>query len=319
MIPVPDHTRQLAFQELLAAARKSWLSDALIEAISEVDPSMLQIQIPEYVPADVHAILARSGIPDEHVIAVPVLLENKPSLVAYYRLLLGLPQKTFYGTGSGMGPFRSMERGTITQRQIAALPGFCHAMSTALSDLVRDMSPSITSRDIVELPVLTLGQQFQGGNNNTIGKRATEGVFLALREIVEDFVVESSDTSVTIQNPSGDTFVIALAGDPDVRIQRRDGDQLSNTVAIEIKGGSDRSNQHNRIGEAEKSHQKAREEGYRAFWTIIRTKTLDMNVATIESPTTQIWFDTAQVGGRQGPDWQMFRASISEAVGIPIE
>jgi hypothetical protein len=32
-------------------------------------------------------------------------------------------------------------------------------------------------------------------------------------------------------------------------------------VAVEIKGGKDYSNIHNRIGEAEKSHQKAKKEG----------------------------------------------------------
>jgi hypothetical protein len=33
-------------------------------------------------------------------------------------------------------------------------------------------------------------------------------------------------------------------------------------AAIEIKGGRDYSNIHNRIGEAEKSHQKAEKQGY---------------------------------------------------------
>lgn len=318
-IPVPDHSRQLAFQELLASARKTWLIDALVEALGEANPDDVRNQASVYVPNDVHIILSQSGIPDEHVIPLPALLEVKPSLVAYYRLLLGLPQKTFYGTGSRMGPFRSMEQGALSARQIAQLPEFCTAMSAALSELVREMSPTITRRDVIELPILTLGQQFQGGNNNIIGQQATKGVFLAVREAVEPYIEHATDTVITVMNPRGQRYRITLAGDPDITLQEVVGNSLRNTIAIEIKGGSDRSNQHNRIGEAEKSHQKAKGDGYQAFWTIIRTKTLDMDVARIESPTTDEWFDTAQVGGQQGEDWDTFRAKLLEAIGIKEE
>ena len=51
-----------------------------------------------------------------------------------------------------------------------------------------------------------------------------------------------------------------LATDPDIRIQEEfEPGQLRNKVAIEIKGGTDISNAHNRAGEAEKSHQKGQE------------------------------------------------------------
>ena len=43
----------------------------------------------------------------------------------------------------------------------------------------------------------------------------------------------------------------------------------NNRIAIEIKGGTDVSNLHNRLGEAEKSHQNARLLGFTQFWTII--------------------------------------------------
>ncbi len=57
-----------------------------------------------------------------------------------------------------------------------------------------------------------------------------------------------------------------------------------NIIAIEVKGGTDYSNIHNRIGEAEKSHQKARNSGFVECWTVVNVDRLDFTVAKSESP-----------------------------------
>jgi hypothetical protein len=180
------------------------------------------------------------------------------------------------------------------------------------------MSPAITARDVAELPLLTLGAQLQGSNNNVIGKQAVFDAFLSIREIVKDHVVEEQETRVVLKNSAGRAVVIALAADPDVRIQEEFSGELQNKVAIEIKGGTDRSNAHNRAGEAEKSHQKAKNDGFRDFWTIIATKGLDIKKLKQESPTTNSWFDAAQVLGREGEDWSEFRNRLAGQVGIPL-
>src|SRR5258708_27534470 len=124
-ITAPGATRQIGFHQLLVSARKMWLIDALAEASSRVDPNQLKAQLVKYVPADAQRLLAISGIRDEHVFPTPVILETAPTLVGYYRLLLGIPQKSFYGSGTGMGFLKSMEvRGTLNQRQQASLPDF---------------------------------------------------------------------------------------------------------------------------------------------------------------------------------------------------
>jgi hypothetical protein len=112
--------------------------------------------------------------------------------------------------------------------------------------------------------------------------------------------------------------VVALAADPDVRIQEEFNGALRNKVAIEIKGGTDRSNTHNRAGEAEKSHQKARNDGFRDFWTIILTQGMDLETLKSESPTTNSWFDVPQLLARSGEDWEEFRSRIAGEVGIPL-
>ena len=94
--------------------------------------------------------------------------------------------------------------------------------------------------------------------------------------------------------------------------------KLRNKVAIEIKGGTDNSNAHNRAGEAEKSHQKAKGQGFRDFWTIISIAGVNATKLKQESPTTNSWFDVAQVLARQGDDWKEFRSRFAGEVGIPL-
>jgi len=146
--------------------------DALSDALGRVDPRILKTQLSIYVPNRVQRLLASAGIRDEYVFPTPVVLETKPTLVGYYRLLLGAPQKTFYSSGTGMGPFKSMEsKGLLNARQKEMLPSFCKAMSAALADLVLQMSPQITSRDVTEATPIdhwgTVPRQQQQRNRQT--------------------------------------------------------------------------------------------------------------------------------------------------------
>ncbi|HEY2585205.1 MAG TPA: XcyI family restriction endonuclease [Tepidisphaeraceae bacterium] len=293
--------------------------DALNEALSKTEPSLIKTQTLKYAPKDTLKLIAAANVRDEHVFPTPAVLEAKPTLVGYYRLLLGASQKSFYRSGTGMGLFKAMEMaGTLNERQRAALPDFCAAMSQALAELVRQLSPSVTPRDVSELRLLTLGSQFQGANNVTIGKQATADVFLAIADILKAFVTERTERKLVVRNSAGRRVVIALASDPDVRIQVEDGQTLRNKLAIEIKGGTDNSNAHNRAGEAEKSHQKARKLDFRDCWTVIAMKGLDAAKLKAESPTTNSWFDIAQVLGRAGHDWSEFRSRLADAVGVPV-
>ena len=63
-----------------------------------------------------------------------------------------------------------------------------------------------------------------------------------------------------------------------------------NRIAIEVKGGKDFSNIHNRLGEAEKSHLKAKAEGFTDFWTIINVQGIEKHVWERETPTTNELF-----------------------------
>jgi hypothetical protein len=317
----PTADRQLVFYQGLIVARQTWLMDALQTALKTVNPTIVKEQISRYVPLDVQQILAGSSIRDEHVFPVPAVLENAPRLIGYYRLLLNVPQKTFYSSKSGYGfsSLKNMEqKGSLTSAQRAKLPTLCTAMSSALATLVRGAAPTLTARDISELPLLTLGAQLQGGANNLIGSQAVEAVYQAIVTVVQPHVTSAKDEPLTVTNPAGRAFVIAKTSDPDVTIRELVGTTKQPRVAIEVKGGTDQSNAYNRAGEAEKSHQKANSRSYTQRWTIIGMR----NVANVDrlkqgSPTTTQWIEATEVMAQHGPDWLKFAQLLKIELGLP--
>ena len=165
---------------------------------------------------------------------------------------------------------------------------------------------------------LWYGSQVQGSNNTQIGKKAMQDVFMAMTEIVQKHITKRESSRLWLTNASGRTVIISLSSDPDVSVQEIVNDRPHSKVAIEVKGGTDISNAHNRAGEAEKSHTKAKQKGFRDFWTIISKKGVDVRKLQAESRTTTLWFDAAEVLARSGKDWEEFRARLAAEVGIPL-
>jgi len=294
----------------------------LQEALKSVDPNTLSAQLATYAPAAARQLLAAAKIRDEYVFPTPLVLEAQPMLLGYYRLLLGRPQKSFYSAAKdGFGVFKSMEeRGVLSPSQKAKLADLCMAIGQSMADLVSQISPTITREDVEQLPLLTIGSQLQGGNNNVIGKQATEDVFTSILSIIpRGMVVHQKATEVQLRNQAGRLVWVTLASDPDVQVREENANPPPESLyklAIEIKGGTDNSNAHNRAGEAEKSHQKARQQGCPEFWTIIATKGVDMAKLKTESPTTNHFFNAAEILAQAGPDWENFVGRLRSTFGI---
>jgi hypothetical protein len=112
--------------------------------------------------------------------------------------------------------------------------------------------------------------------------------------------------------------LIEFFSDPDVRIMELLQSTARPIVSIEIKGGADRSNIHNRLGEAEKSHQNARSRGFFEFWTILRAN-VDLSLARRESPTTSHFFSLDSIKSSSTPEYAQFRELLGALVGIPLK
>jgi hypothetical protein len=130
--------------------------------------------------------------------------------------------------------------------------------------------PDLSQDTLNSLTLLTLGPQFRGSRNVNLGIEAIRTVFALIKAMVSDRIQGEGPVYLEIVSAAGRIYRIEVSPDPDIAIrQRLEDGSYRNRIAIEVKGGTDFSNIHNRLGEAEKSHQKAKGEGFTQFWTVV--------------------------------------------------
>lgn len=318
-LPAPG--RQVYIQAFLDRVRKTSLHSAVRTATSSLSNADLLAELQAHVPSAGRQALQGTGVRDEEVFALPSVLRAAPGVLAYYRLLLGISQKAFYTSATGLRIFRPMEDSQIIPQTTAGLiDDLCDTLNDSLTLLIQSLPVATLKDDIAQLPLLTLGAQADGSWRTQIGEKATKDVFEAMKKIVKNqgHNYVETDVSITVVNNSGREVTLALAPDPDVVI-REDFPQSNTEIykcAIEIKGGSDYSNLHNRVGEAEKSHQKARASGAQDHWTIISLAGADMSRLRQESPSTRQWLDVTEVIAGSGASWTQLTALTATAMGI---
>ena len=248
-----------------------------------------------------------------------MILVANPKVIAYYRLLLGYSQKEFYGSATGLVSFKSAEEGKgLRASDKDRLPALCRAMCNSAAFLLAGIGPAnIQQSTLDDLSLLTLGPQLRGGANVKRGADAILVVFNLIRSIVKNSIVHETATQIVLKNSSNREVVIEFASDPDIKIvEKMVSGKPRNVIAIEIKGGTDVSNIHNRIGEAEKSHQNAKKSGFVECWTIVNVSKLDPKKAKQESPTTNHFFDLGELSKSSSPQSADFRAQIVSLAGI---
>jgi hypothetical protein len=319
MIIIPPPVLQIDFAYALKKAREEMLIESLKKCIEELDLTLLDSQLHEYADKTSLKRVASHGLRGELLFAVPCILKLRPSLLGYYRLLLGYSQKSFYSSNSGIGKFVSMEkRNIIFPQQQTYLPELCKALCKNASLLIQGLTDNMLDLDFLDdLTLLTLGPQLRGGVNVQRGIAATIQVFNIIHEIVQKNIIETSKQKIEIKNAAKRKVLIEFAADPDIVIREelRSG-QYRNLVAVEVKGGQDYANIHNRIGEAEKSHQKAKLAGYAECWTVVNVDHIDIEKAHKESPSTKVFFQISDLLNNRSKDYQQFSDLVVSSVGI---
>lgn len=320
MVKIPDPDLQINFAAALTEIRSLYLQDALGDTVGKLQVPDIDKELAAFVPAQSLTALAAHGLRGEMIFPVPLILTANPRLLGYYRLLYGYSQKEFYTSATGAGRFKGMEeRGNLSASLANDLPDLCTGMCQAGALLLAGIGTAKVSAALLDdLTLLTLGPQLRGGANVRKGSAGIRTVFNAIHAIVQPSVVKSEPTRIEIKNAAGRTVYIEFAPDPDIIIRE---EMRANTfrqlIAIEVKAGSDFSNIHNRIGEAEKSHQKAKASGFVECWTVVNVDNIDVTMAHKESPSTNRFYRISDLVAASGSEYQDFKDRVISLTGIP--
>jgi hypothetical protein len=317
-IPAPE--LQIDFSFLLGQIRSLYLQDALSKTIEALDLSRVDKELSKFVSRSGLKALAKHGLRGELVFPIPCVLRANPYLLGYYRLLLGFSKKEFYSAQFAVGRFQSMEtKGILTENNEKGLIDLCKALIQSANALIDGMGAARISRELLDdLTLLTLGPQLRGGANVKKGTAGIVDVFQAIYEIVKDAATESNASKIEIVNAAGRKVFIEFAPDPDIVIREElRKNRFRNIIAIEVKGGTDFSNIHNRVGEAEKSHQKAKASGYVECWTVVNVNPINIEMAKRESPSTNTFYKLSDLKAAKGENYQDFKERITALTGIP--
>lgn len=316
---IPEPELQVTFSSALAEIRSGMLQDALRETVRKLDIPAIDKELAALVPGHSLAILASHALRGEYFFPVPSVINANPRLLGYYRLLYGFSQKEFY-TANVAGRFKALEeRGVISAKISGDIAELCQAMAESGALLLAAISSApVTAALFDDLTLLTLGPQLRGGANVKRGTAAIVAVFGVIKEIVQHAVISSDARRIELKNAAGRAVFIEFASDPDIVIREEmSSGGLRHIVAMEVKGGQDFSNVHNRIGEAEKSHQKARDNKYTECWTVVNVDRIDVDMAKKESPSTDRFYRISALLEATGAEYDDFKDRIIALTSIP--
>lgn len=311
---------QVSFAHRLVSLQKTHLQPALLETVGSLDVAALDAEIARLVPAQGLKALAGAGLRAEMVFALPTVLIARPTLLTYYRSLLGYSQKEFYNSKSGLGLFSRAETGGgWSKAALESLPAFCEFLNGRAALLVVGMTGLTLSRELLkDMSLLSIGPQWRGGRNNERGLAGIDEVFAVIVNAVKHVKPKITTTKqIELVNAAGRKVSIAVAADPDIVIVEKAPNQPDRPlVAIEVKAGTDASNIHNRIGEAEKSHLKAKGRRFTEFWTVINVPHLDATIASQQSPTTNRFFTLSELLLAGSDQHRQFVSLVVQLTGI---
>lgn len=323
-IVIPSTAKQIQTQKILHAYRDRMLGENLKIAVATIDPDILQSEIAKFVNKDCRMVLQGLSIREETMFALPCVLNSNPTLLGYYRLLMGISEKQFYTSSTGLSIFKPMEHdGKITKNSEQEINNLCYAINSAMENLLKSVNRSTLTQDLEALPLMTLGVYADGVWRNIIGTQAALHVFGTIKQIVKSSgadIITDEDKCLRFKNGAGVIYRVIPSSDPDISVFLEEPSE-EKLLCIEIKGGQDVANVHNRAGEAEKAHPKASQAGWLEKWTVIYLVGLQHKQADkllTESPSTDAWFDINEVCAQSGRTYESFKHALAVKFDIVV-
>lgn len=320
-LPIFSPDLQIDVYGRLNEIRKKFLIEALGNTIKSLKISEIDAELEKYVSEASLNKVASFGIRGEFFFPVPLIIRANPYLHGYYRLLYGISQKEMYNNDDyrkDFGKFKRLENtGKVSEKTDAYIEDLCVSL-IATGELFLDFLDEISISLINELQLLTLGPQIRGSINTKRGSDATQEAINLITTLVKPYIQKSTGKRIIIKNDSERQIKIEFLSDPDVKIEEMVNQNWVPKVAMEIKGGKDKSNVWNRIGEAEKSQLAAAIYGFAHRWTIVRVD-IDEGKAREASPSTTMFFNLDRIQDQNDKEHSKFIDNFSSILGIRVK
>jgi hypothetical protein len=195
-------------------------------------------------------------IPLHTVFLHPLVLQQNPRFIAYYRNLVAVSQKGMSQIGL---PTARFERATPAAMPPDTALSLARTLNSILSRLI-EAEPAFElthGRDVV---FAEIGTEVQGTWANVIGRGAAKAVEEMLARYVERHGRGQYQGHGRFILTNG--WRIVFGSEPDISFVDADGLER---IAVEIKGSLDRAGAQTRYGEAKKSFAKARAKNPRCY------------------------------------------------------
>jgi hypothetical protein len=92
--------------------------------------------------------------------------------------------------------------GKINKSALNKIQPFCESLIKTGESLIAQIG-DFNLGTLLELQLLTVGPQFRGSMNNKYGQVATEKTFSIIKDLLKNYILSSTPTSIEIKNDSG--------------------------------------------------------------------------------------------------------------------
>jgi|SRR5579884_3380852 len=208
------------------------------------------------ISAEGKAAAERLGFVPSEVFAHPQVLDRRPELLEYYRLLSCLSNKGFGQIKKQLGLSRKLLKSPETYQL-----ELCKLLNRFLSNALAHTA-SANREALIRTVFAEAGSEWQGTWVNDIGQLAEQ----ELEKIIVEYAdkLDLVDRNATEAAADEGNFLILKSGnvfcfgsEPDVECRSKKKELL---CVIEVKGSADRAGAQTRLGETKKSFTKAKQE-----------------------------------------------------------
>ena len=262
--------------------------DLLIAEIDAINEQALKWDLEELgISANAAERLKKTGGRLHQVFAHPMIVSQRPHLIAYYRNVATISQK---GIAQILFPTARFEKRGGSTPGSKNVQKLCVTLNRIISGVI-DALPNYEVAVSRKAIMAEIGAQLQGTWANVVGQGASKAVETIIRRYLEDKKLGERNAPGKYSLKNG--WSIIFGTEPDVAFLDSEG---TKQIAIEIKGSLDVAGAQTRYGEAKKSFAKQIADNARCYTIYLASCFTDAVIQQIKADgQVRDWYNLTSI------------------------